>query len=33
MDLSNEPVWRRLEEAGAGCDLMEAFRTFKRQER
>jgi len=33
MDLSKEPVWRKLEEAGAGCDLMEAFWTFKRQER
>jgi hypothetical protein len=33
MDLSKEPAWRKLEEVGAVCDVMEAFRTFKRQER
>ena len=31
--LSKEPAWRKLQGAGAGCDLMEAFRAFKKQER
>jgi hypothetical protein len=33
MELSKEPAWRKLQGAGAGCDLMGAFSTFKRQER
>jgi AbrB family looped-hinge helix DNA binding protein len=31
--LSKEPVWRRLQGAGADRDLMNAFAGFKRQER
>jgi AbrB family looped-hinge helix DNA binding protein len=33
MELSKEPAWRKLQGARAGCDLMEAFWTIKRQER
>ena len=31
--LSKEPAWKKLQGAGAGCDLMSAFAAFKKQER
>jgi AbrB family looped-hinge helix DNA binding protein len=31
--LSKEPVWKKLEGAGAGTDLIKAFATHKKRER
>jgi AbrB family looped-hinge helix DNA binding protein len=31
--LSKEPVWKKLQGAGAGRDLMSAFTSFRKQER
>lgn len=31
--LSKEPAWRKLQGAGAGCDLMGTFAVFRKHER
>jgi len=31
--LSKEPVWKKLQAAGAGRSLMDGFATFKKEER
>jgi AbrB family looped-hinge helix DNA binding protein len=31
--LSKEPAWRKLQGAGAGCNLMRTFAAFRKQER